>query len=125
MVIAKASCTGNCKRLNSTDISVGIIGMRGNGASSPLNSTFKIVASMILFIIFFTGHLVTWSLATWSLGHLVTWSLSHMVINLPWGAHNNYAKFHYNRISGLLTHRGQTNKETKKERNKERRRKNR
>jgi hypothetical protein len=111
---------------------------------------FKIVASIILFIIFFTGHLVTWSLShlvTWSLSHLVinlfgrahnnyakfhynhhrvqlvtwslvtwsliTWSLSHLGINLSGGAHN-YAKFHYNRISGLWTHRGQTNKQTNK-----------
>jgi hypothetical protein len=82
MVIAKASRTGNCKRLNSKDISVEIIGMRGNSTSFPLNFPFKIVASMILFIIFFTGHLVTWSLGhlvTWSLGHLVTWSLGHLV----------------------------------------------
>jgi hypothetical protein len=57
------------------------------------NFPFKIVASIILFIIFFT-----WSLVTWS---LITWSLSHLVINLPGGAHNKYAKFHYNRISGL------------------------
>jgi hypothetical protein len=89
---------------------------------------------MIFFIIFFTGHLATWSLVTWSLSHLVinlyerahnyaefhynhhrvqlvtwslvtwslvTWSLDHLVINLSGGAHNNYAKFHYNRISGL------------------------
>jgi hypothetical protein len=51
---------------------------------------------MILFIIFFTGRLVTWSLGqlvTWS---LVTWSLSHLVINLFERAHYNYAKFHYN-----------------------------
>jgi hypothetical protein len=30
-----------------------------NRTSSPMNFTFKIVASMISFIIFFTGHLVT------------------------------------------------------------------
>jgi hypothetical protein len=128
---AKASRTGNCKRLNSNDISVGIIGMRGNSTSSPLNFPFKIVASMILFIIFFTSHLVTgslihlvinlygrradnnfaklhydhhrvqlvtWSLVTWS---LVTWSLIRLVINLSGGAHNNYARFYYNRVSGL------------------------
>jgi hypothetical protein len=71
MAIAEASRTGNCKRLNLNDISVGIIGIRGNSTSSPLNFPFKIVASMILFIIFFTGH--------WSLGHLVTWSLGHLV----------------------------------------------
>jgi nicotinamide riboside transporter PnuC len=80
MVIAKASRTGSCKRLNSNDISVGIIGMRGNSTSSPLNFPLKIVASMILFIIFFTGHLVT----------------GHLVINLFGHAHYNYAKFHYN-----------------------------
>jgi hypothetical protein len=67
MVIAKASRTGNCKRLNWKGISVGFIGMRGNSTFFSLNFPFKIVASMILFIIFFTGHLVTWSL-----GHLVT-----------------------------------------------------
>jgi hypothetical protein len=77
MVIAKASRTGNCKRLNLNYISVGIIEMRGNSTSSPLNFPFKIVASMILFIIFFTGHLVTGHLVTWSLGHLVTWSLGY------------------------------------------------
>jgi hypothetical protein len=55
---------GHCKRLNSNDISVRIIGMCGNRTSSPLNFTFKIVTLMISFIIFFTGHLVT--------GHLVT-----------------------------------------------------
>jgi hypothetical protein len=60
------------------------------------NFPFKIVATMILFIIFFTGHLVTWSLVTWSLSHLVTWLLSHLVINLYWRTNNNYAKFHYN-----------------------------
>jgi hypothetical protein len=88
VVIAKASRTGNCKRLNSEGISVGIIGIHGNSTSSPLNFPFKMVASMILFIIFFTGHLVT--------GHLVTWSLSHLVINFYERAHNNNAKFHYN-----------------------------
>jgi hypothetical protein len=56
-------------------------------------------------------QLVSWSLLTWS---LVTWSLSDLVINLSEGAHNNYEKFHYNRISSLLTHRGQTNKQTNK-----------
>jgi hypothetical protein len=61
MVIAKASRTGNCKRLNSKGISVGIIGMRGNSTSSPLNFSFKIVASMILFIIFFTESLLPFS----------------------------------------------------------------
>jgi hypothetical protein len=85
MVIAKASRTGNCKHLNSNDISVGIIGMRGKSKFSPLNFPFKIVASMMLFIIFFTGHLVT--------GHLVTQSLCDKPF---WLAHNNYAKFHYN-----------------------------
>jgi uncharacterized membrane protein YjjP (DUF1212 family) len=72
MVIAKASRTGNCKRLNSNIICVGIIAMSGNSTSSPLNFTFKIVASMILF---FTGHLVTWSLCHLVTGHLVTLSL--------------------------------------------------
>jgi hypothetical protein len=43
---------------------------------------------MVLFIIFFTGHLVT--------GRLITWSLSHLVINLYGRAHYNYAKFQYN-----------------------------
>jgi hypothetical protein len=94
------------------------------------NFPYKIVASMILLMIFFTwslghwslGHLVTyslgdkplwagtqqlckillqlvtWSLVTWS---LITWSLSHLVINLPGGAHNKYSKFHDNRISVL------------------------
>jgi hypothetical protein len=81
MVIAKASHTGNCKLLNSKDISVGIIGIRGNSTSSPLNFPFKIVASMIF--IFFTGH-------------LVTWSLRHLVINLYGHAHYNYATSHYN-----------------------------
>jgi hypothetical protein len=60
---------GHCK--SESHISVGIIGMRVNRTSSPMNFTFKIVASIISFIIFFTGHLVT--------GHLVTWSLSHLV----------------------------------------------
>jgi hypothetical protein len=48
---------------------------------------------MISFIIFFTGHLVTWSL-----GHLITWSLvtGHLVIKIFEQAHNNYAKFNYN-----------------------------
>jgi hypothetical protein len=107
MVIAKASRTGNCKRLNSNDTFIGIIEIRGNSTYSPLNFPFKIVASMILFIIFFTGHLVTDHLVTWSLGdkpfwactlqhckmslqsaqgtadhlvtgHLVTWSLTHL-----------------------------------------------
>jgi hypothetical protein len=72
MVIAKVSRTGYCKRLNFNDISVRIIGMHGNSTSSPLNFTFKIVASMILSIIFFTGHVVTGPLVPWSLSHLVT-----------------------------------------------------
>jgi nicotinamide riboside transporter PnuC len=170
---AKASRTGNCKRLNLNDTFVGIIEIRGNSTYSPLNFPFKIVASMILFIIFFTGHFftghlvtdhlvtwslgdkpfwacilqhckislqsaqgtadhlvtghlvtwslthlenfpfkivasmvlfiifftghfVTWLLVTWSLSHLVTWSLSYMMINLFERAHYNYAKFHYN-----------------------------
>jgi hypothetical protein len=45
--------------------------------SFSLELLFKIVASMILFIIF---SLVTWSLRHWTLGHLVTWSLSHLMI---------------------------------------------
>jgi hypothetical protein len=53
--------------------SVRIIGMRGNSTSSPLNFTFKIVAS---FIIFFTGHVVTGHLVTYSPGH---WSLADLV----------------------------------------------
>jgi hypothetical protein len=74
------------------------------------------------------GHLVPWSLVTWLLSHLMItfmgvhtttmqnfititiglgwsfghWSLGHLVRNLPEGAHNNYAKFHYNRISGTI-----------------------
>jgi hypothetical protein len=40
MVIAKAIRTGNCKRLNSNDISIRIIGMRGNSTSSHLNFLF-------------------------------------------------------------------------------------
>jgi hypothetical protein len=76
----------------------------------PLNFPFNIVASMLLFIIFFTGllvtgllvtghfgrahynyakflynhlrvQLITYSLVTWSPGHLVTWSLGHLVTN--------------------------------------------
>ncbi|GFU32387.1 hypothetical protein TNCV_2009261 [Trichonephila clavipes] len=58
IVIAKASRTGNCKRLNSNDISVGIIGIRGSRTSSPLNFPVKIVASITLFIIFLTESLV-------------------------------------------------------------------
>ena len=57
MVIAKASRTGNCRRLNSNGISVIIIGMHGN-RKSPLNFPFKMIASMILFIIFLTESLV-------------------------------------------------------------------
>jgi hypothetical protein len=59
MVIAKASLTGYCKRLNSKGISVIIIGVHSNSTSSLLNFPFKIVASMILFIIFFTESLVS------------------------------------------------------------------
>ena len=58
MVIAKASRTGNCRRLNSNGISVLIIGMHGNRKSSPLNLPFKMIASMIWFIIFLTESLV-------------------------------------------------------------------
>jgi hypothetical protein len=82
MVIAKASRTGYCKRLNSNDISVGIIGMLCNSTSSPLNFPFKIRASMILY-------------------HLFHWSLGHLVINFFGLAHNKYAKFHYNHHRGL------------------------
>jgi hypothetical protein len=126
-----------------------VLGKMRDRTSSPLNFPFKIVASMILYIIFFTVHLVTWSLGhlvTWSLGHLVTWSLGHLVtwslvhlvtcslghlvtwllghlvtghlvtghlvINLFGRAHNNYAKFHYNRISSLRIEDKQTNKHT-------------
>ena len=53
MVIAKASRTGNCKRLNSNGI-----GIRGKSTSSPLNFPFKIVASMMLFMSLFTESLV-------------------------------------------------------------------
>jgi hypothetical protein len=70
-VIAKASRAENCKRLNSNDISVEIIGMRGNSTSSSSNFLFKIAASMIFFIIFFTGH---WALVTWSLGDKPFWA---------------------------------------------------
>jgi hypothetical protein len=60
--------------LNSNDIFVGIIGMCGNSTSSQLIFPFKIVAAMILFISFFTGH-------------LVTCSLGHLVVNLFGRAH--------------------------------------
>ncbi|GFV09943.1 hypothetical protein TNCV_4884771 [Trichonephila clavipes] len=56
--LRKASRTGNCKRLNSNGISVGIIRIRGNRTSSPLNFPVKIVASITLFIIFLTESLV-------------------------------------------------------------------
>ena len=62
MVIAKASCTGNCRRLNSNGISVIIIGMHDNRISSPLNLPFKMVASMILFIIFFIKPLMIYAI---------------------------------------------------------------
>jgi hypothetical protein len=57
----------------SKGISVGIIGMYGNSTSSPLNFPFKIVVSMIMFIIFFHLSLGHWSLGHWSLGQLVAW----------------------------------------------------
>jgi hypothetical protein len=60
MVITKASRTGNSKRLNSKGISVGLIEMRGNSTSSPLNFPFSFDD-----IVHHVFH--------WSLGHLVTW----------------------------------------------------
>jgi hypothetical protein len=102
-IVAMSLCfvDGHCKsesHRNSEGISVGIVGMCGHSTSSPLNFPFKIVVSMILFIIFFTGHLVTVHLVTghWSLGHLVAWSLSRLVINFFERTHYNYAKFHNN-----------------------------
>ena len=58
IVIANASCTGNCKRLNSNGVSVGIMGMRGSSTFSPWCFPVKIVASIIFFINFFTDSLV-------------------------------------------------------------------
>jgi hypothetical protein len=48
---------------------------------------------MILCIVFFTSHLVTGHLVTWSLSHLIT---GHLVINLFGRAHYNYGKYHFN-----------------------------
>lgn len=58
IVIAKASRNGNRIRLNSNDIFIGIIRIRGNSISSLLNFRFKIAASMTLFIIFITESLI-------------------------------------------------------------------
>ena len=49
---------GNCNRLNSIGMSVGIIGMRRMRTSSPLDLPFRIVASMRLGINFLTASLV-------------------------------------------------------------------
>lgn len=59
ILIAKASHNGNCIRLNSNDISVGSIGIRGNSISYLLNFRFNIVASMTLFIIFITENVTS------------------------------------------------------------------
>lgn len=58
MVIAKASLIGNCNLLNSTAISVGIIGIRGIRTSSPLYLPVIIVASTKLVLNFFTTNRV-------------------------------------------------------------------
>ena len=58
MVITKAKCAGNYRRLKSNGKSVGIIGICGIKTSSPLYLPLMIVASMTLFIKFFTASLV-------------------------------------------------------------------
>jgi hypothetical protein len=45
----------NCNRLKPNGISLGIKGIRGIETTSPFYFPFKIVASMTLFINFFTG----------------------------------------------------------------------
>lgn len=55
MVIAKASRTGNCSRLNPNYMSVGTIRIRGINTSYPLYFPFRMVASMTLFSNFFTA----------------------------------------------------------------------
>jgi hypothetical protein len=58
MIIAKASRTENCKRLNSNSITVGVIGIGGNSTCSPLKFPFKIMVSIMLYMNFFTASLV-------------------------------------------------------------------
>ena len=58
IVIVKTSRIGDCKRLNSNDISVGFICTRNRSTSSPLNFLIKIVTSWTLFIIFLTESLI-------------------------------------------------------------------
>ena len=55
MVIAKVSRTGNRRRLNLNGISV-IINLMRDNRKSPLNFPYKMVASVILFIIFLTWY---------------------------------------------------------------------
>ncbi|CAI9734263.1 Hypothetical predicted protein [Octopus vulgaris] len=51
MAIAKLSCTGNCSRLNSNGVSVGIRGICGMKTTSPLALPVRMVASKTLSII--------------------------------------------------------------------------
>jgi len=44
IVLVLIFCNGKCNRLNSTGISDGIIGMRGNSTFSPFNFPFKTIA---------------------------------------------------------------------------------
>jgi hypothetical protein len=74
--------SGSHKKLQTFELerhicrTVGIIGMHGNYLlSSPLNFPFKIVASMILFII----------LVTWSLSHFVTMATMQNFITITTG----------------------------------------
>jgi hypothetical protein len=63
--IANASRTGNCNCLKLNGMSFGIIGMRGIKTSSPLYFPFKIVASITLFINFFTASRVPLQRRDW------------------------------------------------------------
>lgn len=58
MDMANDRRTGNCKRLNSNGMSVGISGIRGMSTISPFAVPVNIVASIKFDINFFTANLV-------------------------------------------------------------------
>ena len=63
--IANLSRTGKCNRLKFNGMSIGIKGIRGIKTSLPLYFSFKILASMTLFINFFTASRVPLQRRCW------------------------------------------------------------
>jgi hypothetical protein len=92
MIIEKNESQQKSQSLNSNVISVGVIGMRGNSTSSPLNFPFKIIAS-IMYIQFFTESLAPFQNGGGLMFHKIMMSTSIFNVRTFGGMSNKSSKF--------------------------------